>query len=109
MTKVGKSKSIFCGVPKLSADFLRSLAADAGVWIFSNDEDILFANDAFIAVHAAQGGKKILNFKKPVDIVDIFSGEKVAEKVKKYEFDLKILETKIFYYGNEADKLIQYL
>ncbi|MBR2425151.1 MAG: beta-galactosidase, partial [Lentisphaeria bacterium] len=109
MTKVGKSKSIFCGVPKLSADFLRSLAADAGVWIFSNDEDILFANDAFIAVHAAQGGKKILNFKKPVDIVDIFSREKVAEKVKKYEFDLKILETKIFYYGNEADKLIQYL
>lgn len=107
VTNVGRTKSIFCGVTKLSADFLRSLAADAGVWIYSDSEDVLFASDAFLTLHAATGGRKTLRFRRPVDVADVFTGEVLARNVKQFTFDVKMLETKVFYYGNDADAFVE--
>ncbi len=107
MTQNGGSKTIFCGVPKLAPSFVRSLAADAGVWIFSHNEDILFANDSFVTLHAVEAGKKVIKFPRLVDVVDVFSGEILARGVKEYSFEAKMYETKVFYYGNRAEKFRQ--
>ncbi len=102
--QAGKSKTVFCGVPKLSSEFLRGVAADAGVWIFSESDDVMFANEAFVTIHAADRGKKTLHFPKLVDVVDIYSGKILARGVKKYSFEMKMHETVTFYYGNKAEK-----
>ena len=54
-----------------------------------------------------EGGRKIIKFPRTVDVVDIFSGETVARGVKEYAFDVKMYETKVFYYGNRAEKFRQ--
>ena len=99
----GKSRSVFCGVPKLSSDFMRSLAKAAGVWIFSETDDVLFANNMFVTLHATQGGKKVIRFPREVNVIDVFTGKLEAENVREYRYDSKTHETKVFYYGEHKN------
>jgi len=96
----GKSRSVFCGVPKLSSDFMRSLAKAAGVWIFSETDDVLFANDMFVTLHATQGGEKVIKFPRKVNVVNVFTGKLEAENVSEYRYTSQTHETRVIYYGD---------
>ena len=87
----------------MSSDFLRSLAADAGVWLYNDTDDVVYANSAFLVLHAATGGRKTVKFPRKADVADVFTGEILARNVTECAFDVKMLETKVFYYGNAAD------
>ena len=100
--KVNRAKTVFCGVPKLSSEFLRGLADSAGVWVYSGSDDIMFASEAFVTLHAVDSGKKVLRFPRMVDVVDIYTGKILAQGVRQYTFDAKMHETRTFYFGNDA-------
>jgi len=100
--KVNRAKTVFCGVPKLSSEFLRGLADTAGVWVYSGSDDIMFASEAFVTLHAVDSGKKVLRFPRMVDVVDIYTGKILAQGVRQYTFDAKMHETRTFYFGNDA-------
>jgi hypothetical protein len=99
---------VFCGVPMLSPDLLRSLAKWAGVHIYSSTNDVLFANTGFVAFHAVTAGKKRITLPEKSDIVDAFSGEVLARGCREFTFEAKLHESRLFYCGN-AEKFISEL
>ncbi len=96
--------SVFCGVPALSPDFLRSLAMWAGVHIYSSTNDVLYANTDFVTFHAATAGRKTIHLPQPADVVEVFSGRVIARNCRSFSFEAKLHESFLFYCGN-ADKL----
>lgn len=50
--------SVFCGSKIIQSDILREIARMAGCHIYSEENDVLYANKNFVTVHAAKAGKK---------------------------------------------------
>ena len=94
--QMGKWKSIlFCGV-RFGPEMFRAIAKENGAHIYCDSNDSISASTNFVAINAIKNGKKILRFKKNVDLTDIFTGEKVANKVKQYTLDMEKGKTRIF-------------
>lgn len=100
--KEGPSVSVFSGVVHLSPKFLRTLAEEAGVHIYADRDDILYANSAFISFHAAAAGRKTLRLPEAADIVDAFSGKILASGVKTWTFQARLHDSFLFYIGDSS-------
>ena len=53
--------SILCASKLLRSDMLRSIAAYAGVHIYGYDDDVLYANESFVTLHARTTGERTLH------------------------------------------------
>jgi hypothetical protein len=67
---------VYCSVPKLPASLLRRLAQEAGVHIYNNNNNYIYAGSNWFAIHAVQKGKYIIaprqNAKK---LQEMFNGK----------------------------------
>jgi hypothetical protein len=96
---LGKRKSIYSSAPILHAPLLRNIFEQAGVHVYSKSNDLIYANNTFVSFTANQAGRQKLLLPKSSTLTDAFSGEKLAENVKSYEFEAKQYETRIFRLG----------
>lgn len=106
MKKIANSESIFCGPNQLRPEFLKQLAINSGVHIFSNSLDPMDANDALVSIHARTSGKKEIILPRKTDVVDVFQQKIVARNVDKFTFDAPLHSSWLFYYG-DADKFLE--
>ena len=104
-TQCGEARSVFSGAYRLNVDFLKTLAKESGVRIYSDTNDPMEANDAFVTLHARSAGKKTITFPKPCDVLNVFTGDIVARDVTSYTFDAPLHSSWLFYYGKDADAL----
>lgn len=89
--------SVFCGAKILRADLIQSLARYAGCHIWTDDtDDILYANDNFVVLHAASTGEKVLRFPRPVDVFEVYEKTYYAKNVREVRFPMYFGETKMF-------------
>lgn len=77
---------------------IRNAAREAGVHIWCESGDGIYADNRIIALHAVSDGKKTIRFPKAVDISDPFSGEVLERDVEQYSFLLKRGETELLKY-----------
>ena len=75
--KTGKDyKTVFCGSGFIRAKPLRDIAADAGIHIYSYDEDnIVFVNSVLIGVYHRNATDAIINVKRDGRYKDLFTGK----------------------------------
>ncbi len=99
----GKGRSVFYGVDYLNPEFLRQLARQAGVHIYSESNDILYANSHFLTFHAATPGPKYVIFPAPTDVIDIFTGEVLTRGVKQWSFPAALHDTRVIFIGAAED------
>ncbi len=66
--------SVFSMAPAVPCGVLRMLARQAGVHIYSDQDDVVYANESFVALHATTSGPRILTLPQPRTVVDAFSG-----------------------------------
>ncbi len=99
----GRSKSIFYGGDVLKPDFLRQVAGEAGVHIYSTSDDILYANTHFLTFHAATAGAKSVELPAVGDVMDVFSGEVLARNTKTWRFHAALHETRVVFFGNARE------
>ena len=79
-------RSVYSPKPNVPADILRSLAREAGVHIYWESEEPLYANDRLIALHTIEGGPRTVVLpKKFRRIYEVFSGRVVAENADRFE------------------------
>lgn len=70
----------------MPADVLRGLAREAGVHIYCEAEEPLYANDRLIALHTITGGPRTIVLpKKCRRVTEVFSGRVVAENSDRFE------------------------
>ena len=103
--KIGQSTTIFCGAWLFDPAFYRKLARRAGVHIFSDSNDPCEANDSFFLLHARTPGRKTIRLPRKTDVADLFTGKIIARQCDKFTVEVKLHETKLFYYGDDAEML----
>ena len=76
--------SIYSITPTLPAAFYRVLAERAGVHLFNDKDDTLYANASYICLHANGKGERTLKFPGRCDLIDIISEKCVGRQTSSY-------------------------
>ena len=88
--------SAYCCTQVLRSDLIASLAKYSGCHIFTTSEDVLYANENFVAIHASFSGKRTIDFKKACSPYELYEEKTYGENVLSFELDIKLGQTKMF-------------
>jgi hypothetical protein len=92
-------RSVFVGVPHVPTNVLRNIAKAAGVHIYSELDDLVYANNDFLAIHTNRAGPREIKLRKATDVVDVFTGEIIAKNTNKFLVELRQYETVLYHLG----------
>ena len=97
--------SVYSAVPNLPAPVLRGIARAAGVHLYSEAGDVLFASRRLFGVHTVSGGLRSFALPHTVEVVyDLFARREVAEKTAQIKTTLPPRSTTLYYTG-DAERL----
>ncbi len=82
--------SVLSIAPGICARALTKLAVMSGVFVYSFDNDVLYANSNFVALHAASDGVKRVYFPRTCFVKEIYSGVVSQKKVSIIEVECKM-------------------
>lgn len=91
--------SIYSSVPALTPGVLRKLARDAGVHIYCDGDEIVYANRSFVGVVVQEPGLRRIRLPEPSSVVDVFAGRLVNERCREFEAEFNRNEAKLFFLG----------
>jgi hypothetical protein len=92
--------SIYSAAPNLPAPVLRGIARYAGVHIYNDQGDTLYATPQLLGVHTAAGGERTFCLPKPVEVVyDLFEQQVVARETDRFQVTLLPASTVLYYTG----------
>jgi len=97
----GGWNSVYCAVPLLTPELMRSLARFAGVHVYRDSNDILYADRQFVAVHTgATPATDELRLPAVSDVYDVFGRRVVATGVTSFTLDVPAYSTVLYYLGD---------
>lgn len=88
--------SLYTLNPVLPAAFLRALARQAGIHIYQDADDTLYASRSYLTVAAGVAGRRIIRLPGPCDVFDPFSGARIWRRVTRFEQDFQAKEVVIW-------------
>jgi hypothetical protein len=94
---MGAWRSIYSAAPLLPWPLMRNIARLAGVHVYDDCGDMLWANNVFLAIYSQSAGKRMLHFPKPMAIEDAYTGSRLGDGVESLELDMGLWETGLFY------------
>ena len=90
-------RSVYSAAPNLPAAVLRGVARYAGVHIYSDAGDVLFANRSLLGVHTVSGGRRVFRLPARAGTVhDVFGKRTVAEGASEFEVLLEPKSTALY-------------
>ena len=100
--RVGKGAIVYSGVPITHPGVYRNIAKFAGVHVYSDTDDALYADGNFLMIHTKDAGKKKLKLReKAPEIREVFSGELIGRNVDEFEVELPAKHTALYYIGKD--------
>lgn len=94
--------SVYLAAPDLPAPVLRGIARFAGVHLYNEDGDVLYATPQLLSVHSVAGGKRSFQLPQPVEVVyDLFNKKLIARQVNAFDVELPPCSTVLYFTGNE--------
>jgi hypothetical protein len=95
-------KSIYCAVPNIPSGILRGMARYAGVHLYSEAGDVLYATKDLLAVHTAAGGERDFRLPKKVEqVFELFTEKEVASNTDHFHVRLPQSTTVLYYTGKK--------
>ncbi|MCQ2389132.1 MAG: hypothetical protein MJ138_05415 [Kiritimatiellae bacterium] len=82
-------KSVYCAAAVMRSDLLRSIAAWSGCHVFSDSDDVLYANENYVAVHANGDGKRTIRFKRKCSPWEVYERRFYAKDVTEITVDMR--------------------
>ena len=92
----GSWRSVWVGAYTISAPILRGILRFAGVHIYDEAEDIVYANRSWLAVHFSDDGERTLRLPRPATVVDALTGEVLGRNVTVMRLKVRRGEMRIF-------------
>ena len=86
--------SVYTLNPVLPATFLRALARHAGVHIYNDRDDTLYASRSYLTLAANLAGPRTIRLPRSADVYDPLAGERLWQAVT--EFDVVCREKETF-------------
>lgn len=102
MTEKNGFRSLYCGAQLIRSDLLASIAAYAGCHLYLHGDDVLYANESFVALHASSDGVKRIYFKKSCSPYEVYEKRFYGENVTFLDVEMKLGETKMFSVAGEC-------
>ena len=109
IVRQGKSKAIFYGGWQMDQAFIRDVLKTAGVFVYSDSNDPVEANEKLFTLHARYAGTKKVRLPKKTSVLDVFGRCVVARNVDTFTFDAKLHQTYLFYLSDDVDALLEKL
>ena len=76
---------------------LRNVVAQAGVHLYVEGQDPVYANERLLAVHCKEGGEKTISLPRPVGkVLDILNNTIVAENTASFSYVFQTPDTVLF-------------
>jgi hypothetical protein len=95
--------SIYSAMPFLPAPVLRGIARNAGVHLYNEEGDVIYASKDLLCVHTVSGGKRTFNLpQKTALIYDLFEEKKIGENLNRFEVNLRPGSTNLYYTGKSV-------
>ena len=95
----GDYASVYTAAPLLPAALLRSIAAYAGCHVYNEQNDVLYAGDGILAVHAAKPGRRHLRLPRPATVRELYTGELIGKSIEEFDYNFEQPGTAVFYLG----------
>jgi hypothetical protein len=90
-------RSVYSAAPNLPAPVLRAVARWAGVHIYSDDGDVLYANRSLLGVHTLGGGARTFRLpRRAATVVDLFTDRTLAREADSFEVVLEPRSTALY-------------
>lgn len=96
----GGWKSVFIGDPHLTVELLRGLYAYAGVPVYETQDDVVYAGEGVLLVHAPYTGQRTLNLPRRATVYDVTEDRIVAADTKSFRAFLRARTTRLFLWGD---------
>ena len=87
-----------CAVPLPDA-LLREFARYSGTHVYSETDDLIFADSCTLTVHAVRPGRRTIALPKPATVWDLIAKRKLGDGLGEIRFSVKPPETRMFYLG----------
>ncbi len=92
----GEWTSVYASVPIVPADLLRQIAKNAGVHLYVESADLIYATQGFLAIHAGEDGAKHLHLPESCDLYDPYDKKIDAKDKREVMFDMKKGDTRVW-------------
>lgn len=89
--------SVFSSAPCLPPEVLQIILKNAGVHIYAEAGDVIYANRSMIAYVASSGGTKKLTMPTAETLEDVLTGEEIILNRRSCKLSMKRHETRIFW------------
>jgi hypothetical protein len=97
-------RSVYSAAPNLPAPVLRGIARAAGVHIYSDAGDVLYANRSLVGIHTLSGGRRAIRLpRRARTVVDVFTGETLGHDAAEIGLTLPPRSTSLFRIETERD------
>jgi len=90
-------KSVYSAAPNIPANVLRNIARWAGVHVYSDSGDVLYASKSLLGVHTLAGGTRVFKLPAPaMTVYDAFGKKMVAKGVSEFPVTLAPESTELY-------------
>ena len=77
-------------------ELLASLAEYAGCHLYNTQDDVVYANANFVAIHASFKGRHTIRFKAPCSPFEVYEKRYYGHNVTEIEVDMRLGDTLMF-------------
>jgi len=93
----GQWRSVFSAAPEIPAAVVRKLLHRAGVHVYVDSEDVVYANQSYLGVSACSRGVKRIRLPASRSVTDALTGERIATDANhSWSVDMRRHEVRIF-------------
>ena len=90
-------KVVYSAAPVMRSDLLASIAAWSGCHLYETDgEDVVYANENYVCVHAASDGSRTIRFKRVCSPWEVYEKRSCGTDVREITVGMKLGETKMW-------------
>jgi hypothetical protein len=91
--------SFYSAAPNLPPGLLREVARYAAVHIYTDHDDVFYADHAYVALHTVRGELKTVRLPHPADVWEVFSNRQVATASAEFQDAMDAGATHLYYCG----------
>ncbi|MCP4644586.1 MAG: hypothetical protein GY851_29350 [bacterium] len=84
----GSGVSVFSAVPQLPAPLIRAVAHHAGVHLYIDTPDIVWASRGILAISVNEAGPRTVRLPAPRRVTDLWTGKAVADNADTFTIDI---------------------
>lgn len=89
--------SVYSSAPCIDVQMLRNLLTMTDSHVYSeNNEDVIYANNHYVALHSAEGGTKTITLPEKHSVYDVFAEEFVSMDADQITYEHDAKDTKLY-------------